>query len=315
LNTMSSLSLSNPSTPRTPLRTLQTDDVKKTPGGMSLDIVLTPALRPAPRSASKSLNSSPALITSAEISEKIANAASRREEVLLLKRENIDQKLALVQSKKDELVNEKAAKTKEDLNAKLRACEENKSLIIEKTKNEVKAHLAKVEQKVKDLELSNEAEKVAQKLAMDADIMKVDEKRTAQMEKKMKEIQEHVEYVKSVNATQEFKKKTYLTKLEVSLENANKRKEEVVAKVVESAKEEEAKVEEARLRREKEEKELQLKVKAVLDEKSVKVEENQAVMEEAARTKAEERNRKADLVRKNKMKVVQEGGDLMPESA
>lgn len=313
MDTMSSLS--NPSTPRTPLRTLQPDDVKKTPGGLSLDIVLTPALRPAPRSASKSLNSSPAPITSAEISEKISNAATRREGVLLLRKENIDQKLALVQSKKDELVNEKAAKTKEDLDAKLKASEENKSLIIEKTKNEVKAHLAKVEQKVKDLEVSNESEKVAQKLALEADIMKADEKRTAQMEKRMKEIQEHVEYVKLVNETQELKKKTYLTKLEVSLENANKRKEEVVAKVVESAKEEEAKVEEAKLRREKEEKELQLKVKAVLDEKSVKVVENQAVMEEAARTKAEERNRKADLVRQNKMKMVQEGGDMVPESA
>ena len=133
--------------------------------------------------------------------------------------------------------------------------------------------MAKVEQKVKDLEVSNESEKIAQRLALDADIMKVDEKRTAQMEKRMKEIQEHVEYVKSVNATQELKKKTYLTKLEVSLENANKRKEEVVAKVVESAKEEETKVEEAKLRREKEAKERQLKVKAVLDEKSVKVEE------------------------------------------
>jgi len=308
-------SLSNPTTPRTPLRTLQPDDVRKTPGGMSLDIVLTPALRPAPRSASKSLNNSPAPITSAEILEKLSNAANRREEVLQLRKENIDQKLALVQSKKDELVNEKAAKTKEDLDAKIKACDDNKSLLIEKTKNEVKAHLAKVEQKVKDLHVSNEAEKIAQKFALDADIMKVEEKRTAQMEKRMKEIQEHVEYVKSVNATQELKKKTYLTKLEVSLENANKRKEEVVAKVIESAKEEEMKVEEAKLRREKEEKELQLKVKSVLDEKSVKVEENQAVMEEAARHKAEERNRKADLVRQNKMKMVQEGGDFVPESA
>jgi len=280
---------------------------------MSLDIVLTPALRPAPRSASKSMNNSP--ITSADISEKLSNAGSRREEVLLLRKENIDQKLAMVQGKKDELINEKVNKTKEELDAKLKASEVNKSLIMQKTKEEVKAHLAKVEQKVKDLEVLTEAEKIAKKFAMDADIMKVDEKRSEQMERRMKEIQEHVEYVKTVSATQELKKKSYLANLELSLEKASRRKEEAVAKVVESAKEEEMKVEGAKLRREKEEKLIQEKAKALLDEKSGKVVENQATKEEVLKTKAEERNRKGDMVRQNKMKLVQEGGDLVPESA
>jgi len=308
-------SMSNPSTPRTPLRSLQPEELKKTPGGMSLDIVLTPALRPAPRSASKSLNNSPAPKTSADILEKLSSAGSRREEVLQLRKENIDQKLAMVQGKKDELINEKAAKTREELDAKLKASEENKNLIIQKAKDEVKAHLAKVQQKVKDLEVSTEAEKIAKKLALDADIMKVDDKRSEQMEKRMKEIHEHVEYVKTVNATQEMKKKTYLANLEVSLEQASKRKEEVVAKVVESAKEEKIKIEEAKLRREKEEKAMQVKAKAILDEKSEKVGENQAAREEDLKNKVEERNRKAELVRQNKMKMVHEGGDLGPESA
>ena len=43
----------------------------------------------------------------------MSSAVSRREEVLQLRKENIDQKLAMVQGKKDELINEKAAKTKE----------------------------------------------------------------------------------------------------------------------------------------------------------------------------------------------------------
>ena len=133
--------------------------------------------------------------------------------------------------------------------------------------------MAKVEQKVKDLEVLTEAEKIAKKFAMDADIMKVDEKRNEQLEKRMKEIQEHVDYVKTVSATQEMKKKSYLASLEQSLEKASKRKEEAVAKVVESAKEEEVKVEEAKLRREKEEKAIQDKAKALLDLKSGKVEE------------------------------------------
>lgn len=308
-------SISNPSTPRTPLRSLQPDDPKRTPGGMSLDIVLTPALRPAPRSASKSLNSSPAPITSADIEEKLSNAGLRREGVLQMKKENIDQKLAMVQGKKEELINEKATKTKEELDAKFKSNEENKNLILQKAKDDLKAYLAKVEQKVKDLEVSNEAEKIAKKFALDANIMKVDEKRNEQMEKRMKEIQEHVEYVKSVNATQELKKKTYLENLEYSLGQASKRKEEVVAKVVESAKETDVKVEEARLRREKEEKALQEKAKAILVEKSVKVEQSQTTREETLKSKVEERNRKAELVRQNKMKIVQEGGDMVPESA
>jgi len=313
--------MSNPATPRTPLRSLQPDVEKKTPGGISLDIVLTPALRPAPRSASKLLSATNSPITSADISVKLANAGTRREEVLQLKKENIDQKLAMVQSKKDEMVTEKANKTKEELDAKLKSTEENKNLILQKTKDDVKAHLAKVEQKVKDLEVTTEAEKIAKKIALDANIMKVDEKRSEKLEIRIKEIQEHVDYVKSVNATQEMKKKTYLADLEKSLDDASKRKEEVVAKVVEAAKEEEAKVEEARLRREKEEKAIQEKVKAALSEKTGKAEEIQASKDEVFKSKVEERNRRAELVRQNKVRLEQEGGEgqsannLGPESA
>eukprot|EP00092_Neocalanus_flemingeri_P008545 GFUD01009204.1.p1 GENE.GFUD01009204.1~~GFUD01009204.1.p1 ORF type:complete len:328 (+),score=171.78 GFUD01009204.1:58-984(+) len=308
--------MSNPATPRTPLRSLHPEDVRKTPGGLSLDIVLTPALRPAPRSACKSLTSSP--ITSADISEKLSNAAIRREEVLQLRKENIDEKLAMVQNKKDEIVKEKATKTKEELDAKLKDSEDNKNFILKKTKDDVKAHLAKVEQKMKDLEVLTEAEKIARKLALDADIMKADENRSEQLEKRIKDIQEHVDYVKSVSATQEMKKKLYLAGLEKSLEKAGKRKEEAVAKVVEVAKEEEVKVEEAKLRREKDEKAIQDKVKAALNEKSGKVVENQANKDEMFKSKMEERNRRAELVRQNKLRLEQEGVEgtnLGPESA
>jgi len=316
------LKMSNPSTPRTPLRSLQAggDDLKRTPGGLSLDIVLTPALRPAPRSASKSTTRSP--VTSADINEKLINAGSRREQVLQMKKENIDQKLALVQSKKEEIINEKVTKTMEELDTKLKISEANKSQILQKTKTEVKAHLAKVEQKVKDLEVLTEAEKIAKKIALDAEIMKVDEKRNEQLGKRIKDLQEHVDYVKSVSATQELKKNQYLAGLEKSLEKASKRKEEAVAKVVETAKEEETKVVEAKLRREKGEKDVQEKVKAILSEKSEKVDEFHASKEEVLKSKVEDRNRKAELVRLNKQRLVQEGvvdginpGNLGPESA
>ena len=190
-----------------------------------------------------------------------------------MKKENIDEKLALVQGKKDEIINEKAMKTKEELESRLKSNEANKNVIMKKSKDDVKAHLAKVEQKIKDLEVSTEAEKVAKKFAIDADIMKAEEKRSDLLEKKLKGIQEHVDYVKIVSDTQERKKQAYLASLEQSLAEASQRKEEVVAKIIESAKEEGVKIEEAKMRREEVEKKLQEKTKAVLNEKISRVEE------------------------------------------
>ena len=89
----------------------------------------------------------------------------------------------------------------------------------------------------------------------------------------MKDCREHVDYVKSVSASQEMKKTAYLASLEKSLDKASKRKEEAVAKVVEVAKEDKMKVEEAKLRREKQVLAVQDKAKAALSEKNGKVEE------------------------------------------
>ena len=59
----------------------------------------------------RSLTGSP--LTPRDISEKLSNAESRREELKKLRKENIAEKLAAVQSKKEELVNEKSNKVKE----------------------------------------------------------------------------------------------------------------------------------------------------------------------------------------------------------
>merc|ERR1719186_884590 len=112
--------------------------------------------------------------------------------------------------------------------------------------------------------------------------MKVDEKRNEQLDKRMKECREHVDYVNSVSASQEMKKTAYLASLEKSLDKASKRKEEAVAKVVEVAKEDKMKVEKAKLRREK---------------------QNQASMDEVFESKMEERNRNAELVRQTKLRL------------
>jgi len=241
--------------------------------------------------------------------------------MLQLRKENIDKKLSMVQSKKEEIANEKATKTKEELEAKLKISEENKILILQKTKDDVKAHLAKVEQKVKNLEVLTEAEKISKKFALEREIMQVNVKRNGQLDKRMKECQEHVDYVKSVSANQKMKKTAYLASLEKSLDKASKRKEEAVAKVVEMAKEDKVKVEEAKLRREKQVKAIQDKAKAALSTKSGKVEENQVSKEELLKSKMEERNLKAELVKQTKLRLEQEGVDgnnsanLGPQSA
>ena len=175
--------------------------------------------------------------------------------------------------KKEELIFEKSNRVKEELENKLKVSEENREFIINKTKEDVHAYLTKVEQRVKDLEVSNEAEKIVAKIAMDANTNKADEKRSEQLEQRIKELQDHDEYVKQVKAAQEMKKKQYLANLELSLDKASKRKEEQLAKVVEAAKETEVKVAEARERRDQEEKVLQEKTLASLNEKLGKVEE------------------------------------------
>jgi len=271
-----------------------------------MDIVLTPALRPAP---SKSVPpSSPCPLTPRDLKEKLSGAEARREELSKMRKVNIDEKLANVQTKKEELISEKSNRVKEELENKLKISEENRESIIKKTKEDVHAYLTKVEQRVKDLEVSNEAEKIAIKIAMNANTNKADEKRTEQLEQRIKELQDHDEYVKQIKANQELKKKQYLANLELSLDKASKRKEEKLAKVVEAAKETEVKVAEAKERRDQEEKDLQEKTLAVLNEKLGKVEEKQALKDEELKTKIEEKNRRAEMVKATKT-------NLVPESA
>ena len=134
-----------------------------------------------------------------------------------------------------------------------------------------------MEQKVRDLEVSTEADKIAKKIAIDAEVMKVDQKRNEQLEKRIKELQEHEDYVKQVLATQEMKKKNYLASLERSLDKATKRKEDHLAKVVEFGLVEDLKVAEAKEKRELSEKEMQAKTLAALTVKLSKVEEVRGV--------------------------------------
>merc|ERR1719481_1421553 len=81
------------------------------------------------------------------LNERLSNAEARREEMKKLR--------------KEDMIMEKSNKIKEGLENKLKACEENRDAIIKKTKEDVHAYLSKIEQKVKELEVANEAEKIA----------------------------------------------------------------------------------------------------------------------------------------------------------
>ena len=221
----------------------------------------------------RSLPSSPCPLTPGDLKEKLNSAEARREQLSKLRKVNINEKLANVQTKKEGFISEKSNRVKEELENKLKISEENRESIIKKTKEDIHAYLTMVEQKLKDLEVSNEADKIAIKIAINANTNKADEKRSEQLEQRIKVLQERFDYVKEVKVAQEMKKKQYLANLELSLDKASKRKKDQLSKVVEAAKETELKIAEAKERRDKEEKVLVEKTLASLNEKLEKFEE------------------------------------------
>lgn len=282
-----------------------------------MDIVLTPALKPAP--LSRSAASSPAP-TVEDIEGKLSAAESRRKAVEALKVESLASRLArleTVQAKKEEIVEEKSVKTKLDLEARLKSGEANRNAQLTETKEKVSEHLAKVEKTQKELEVQTEAARLSAEFSLHAKMMKAEENKGEQMEVVMKKIKEHEEYVNKVRANQENRLKPYLEELGVNIQEkmavATKRREEAVAKVVEVAREDTNKIEEASTRRD----EQKAALEAGLKEKLEKASERKAQVEEELKTKMEEREKKAELVRLNKTKLqaAGESTDTVPESA
>jgi len=239
-----------------------------TPGGMKLNIVLSPAINTLSIKSPKSASASPS--TRREIDEKLSAAASRREVLDKLRANNIHNLLAkvdTVQTKKEELVAEKCQKSKEILESKLEAGERNREAVMAKNKEKMGEELAKVERTQRELEIQMEADRVAKDCALKAKLSKAQEKRDEQMEEIKKKIKEQGEKAVEVRSMQDKQ----ITEMEARLET-----------------------------------ELNLKM-----EKAAKERERQ---EQELKHKLEERNRKAEIVRKNKEKLaVQE--NTVPESA
>jgi len=257
------------------LQELRVEDVEaavkerqSTPGGMKLNIVLSPAINTLNLKSPKPTSPSPA--TKQEIDEKLSAAASRREVLDKLRAKNIHSQLAKVdsvQTKKEELATEKSQKSKEVLESKLEAQERNRLALLAKNKEKMSVELAKVERTQRELEIQNEATRVAKDIAIKAKLTKAQEKREEHMGEMIKKIKEQEEKALEVRSTQDKQ----VTELETRIET-----------------------------------ELNLRM-----EKAAKERERQ---EQELKGKLEERNKKAEIVRKNKEKLsVQE--NTVPESA
>jgi len=209
-----------------------------TPGGIVMDIVLTPALKPGPKPVNQQASPSPA-----PLEDRLSAAETRRAALDTIKAANLSERLAKVEavkSKKDELVNEKSTKIKGEMEAKLEKTEENRSAVLAETRERLSEHLARVERAQKDLEIQTEAARLAAEFALNAKMMKAEEKKDEQMEIMLRKIKEHEAYVSKVRANQDTRLKPYFAELEVNIKEkltiAEKRREEVIEKVVETAK-------------------------------------------------------------------------------
>jgi len=215
-----------------------------------MDIVFTPPLKPAPKAAP-----SPSPVP---LEDRLSAAESRRAALDNLKSASLTERLAKVENvkmKKEELVAEKSHKVKEDLEAKLEKIEVNRDAQIAGTKERLGEHLAKVERVQKDLEIQTEAARLAAEFSINAKMMKAEENKDEQMEAMLKKIKDHEDYVSKVRANQETKLKPYLAELEVNIKEkmtvAEKRREEVIEKVVETASEASRKAEIVRMNKAK----------------------------------------------------------------
>lgn len=227
--------------------------VCSTPGGVLMDIVLTPALKCGPKPGSHWSPSS-----SVPLEDRIKAAESRRAVIENIKAANLSERLAkvdTVKTKKEELVIEKSTKVKEEMEAKLEKTEENRVAQLTETKDRLGVHFARVEKAQKDLEIQTEAARLSAEFALKAKMMKAEENKDEQMEVMLKKIKEHEEYVSKVRTSQETRLKPYLAELEVNIKEkqtfAEKRREEIIEKVVETASEASRKAEIVRINKAK----------------------------------------------------------------
>merc|ERR1719315_472414 len=156
--------------------------------------------------------------------------------------------------------------------------------------------------------------------ALNEKMSKAEKNKDEQLEGILKKIKEHETYVFKVKTNQEEKLKPYVTDLETNinkkLDEAEMRRQEAKAKVVETAKKETIeKINAVRSKKEENAAKESAKAADELKEKLQKAAELKEKQENELKEKLAEKNRKADIVRKNKEKLQVEEDSHTTESA
>nr|ALS04203.1 stathmin-4-like isoform 2 [Acartia pacifica] len=228
-------------------------------GGLRYDVVLSPAVRTAPK-----LTPSSSPLTEDALKKKLKEAEERRQSLDNLRMKNLSDQLAkieIVQQKREDLDAEKKTKAAESLTAKLSTAEENRLAQLKEVKDRLSDHMVKIETAHKELEAHLEAARSAAESHLTEKMEAAEKNRVEEMEEMVKKLKEHQEKIEKVRSNKEEQLKPYVAELELGI-------------------------------KEKLDRAKQLKERH----------------EEQMREKLAEQNRRAELVRQNKERILAEGG-------
>jgi len=214
------------------LSVLKVEDVEaavkeeqRTPGGLKMEIVLSPAVAkttPKPNPYPSSPH------TQEQLETKQQAALSRKEMLTQLRAKSISSQLAKVEDAKQkrvEINTEKSVKSKEVLETKLESQERNRATLLQQQKDKMAEEVAKVERATKELEIQMEASRVAKECTIKAKLTKAQENREEQLEETKKKMKEHVQYIAEVRESQNKMKSKIEVELNNKIEKAAKERE------------------------------------------------------------------------------------------
>jgi len=174
-------------------------EVQKTPGGVKLNIVLSPAVQKLTPSRVQSAPTTPQ--TQEEIESKLTAAANRRDGLEKLRTKNIANQLSKIEdakTRREEISAEISAKSKENLERAQESVERNRDAQLVQQRAKLAQQLAKVEKTHKLLEIQSEAARIAKECDIVAKLNKAQDKREEQLEERISKLKMHEQYVQEV---------------------------------------------------------------------------------------------------------------------
>jgi len=200
------------------------------PGGKSLEIILSPAVKKA-----KSRISPPTSPSSNQetIAKRLQDAEERKQVIEQEKLQKLAAKLEKIPSaqvKKEKIIAEKSELIKEKLESKLSHAEENKKKHMDEVKDKISEHASKIEKAQQALEAAIEAAKEATKAGLDEKMSKNEEKKNEQLREMMNALTEHSERIKNVRNNMEEKMKPKAQQILDSMAKKEEASRELLAK-------------------------------------------------------------------------------------